>query len=83
MELSRIKALIELMASRPIAELELSENGTRIRLRVALDEMRVEGIATNLPLHRAVLRDEGFRCGGVDIHHLQRWLAAREADRAV
>jgi acetyl-CoA carboxylase biotin carboxylase subunit len=44
------------------------------RLRIALDEMRVEGIATNLPLHRALLRDEGFAQGGVDIHHLQRWL---------
>jgi len=49
------------------------------RLRVALDEMRVEGISTNLPLHRLLLREEGFVRGGVDIHHLQRWLETGHA----
>ncbi len=44
------------------------------RMRLALAEMRVDGIATNLPLHREILRDEGFAAGGVDIHHLERWL---------
>ncbi|MGG5823481.1 acetyl-CoA carboxylase biotin carboxylase subunit [Falsiroseomonas sp. HW251] len=47
------------------------------RLRVALDEMRVGGIATNLALHRRILRDDGFVAGGVDIHHLERLMAAR------
>ncbi|SEB08998.1 acetyl-CoA carboxylase biotin carboxylase subunit [Variovorax sp. YR216] len=47
------------------------------RMRLALAEMRVEGIATNVPLHRDILRDEGFAAGGVDIHHLERWLAQR------
>jgi acetyl-CoA carboxylase biotin carboxylase subunit len=45
------------------------------RLRVALDEMRVGGIETNLSLHRKLVRDDGFAAGGVDIHHLERWLA--------
>ena len=49
------------------------------RLRVALDEMRVEGIATNLPLHRQLVQDAGFAAGGVDIHHLERWLQQRGA----
>ncbi|SFL97157.1 acetyl-CoA carboxylase biotin carboxylase subunit [Variovorax sp. OV329] len=49
------------------------------RLRVALDEMRVEGIATNLPLHRELAADEGFVDGGVDIHYLERWLKERAA----
>jgi acetyl-CoA carboxylase biotin carboxylase subunit len=49
------------------------------RLRVALDEMRVEGIATNLPLHRELARDGDFAGGGVDIHHLERWLQQRAA----
>jgi acetyl-CoA carboxylase, biotin carboxylase subunit len=44
------------------------------RLRAALDEMRVEGIATNLPLHRRLVRDAGFASGAVDIHHLERLL---------
>ncbi|WP_277188604.1 acetyl-CoA carboxylase biotin carboxylase subunit [Caballeronia sp. BR00000012568055] len=46
------------------------------RMRVALAEMRVEGIRTNVALHRSILDDDGFRAGGVDIHHLERWLAA-------
>ncbi|BEP40469.1 acetyl-CoA carboxylase biotin carboxylase subunit [Variovorax sp. V15] len=49
------------------------------RMRLALAETRVEGIATNVPLHRALLRDEGFAAGGVDIHHLERWLQQRSA----
>ncbi|VTU31819.1 acetyl-CoA carboxylase biotin carboxylase subunit [Variovorax sp. PBL-E5] len=49
------------------------------RMRLALSEMRVEGIATNVPLHRRILRDAGFDAGGVDIHHLERWLAAGSA----
>ncbi|MFC5519678.1 acetyl-CoA carboxylase biotin carboxylase subunit [Polaromonas jejuensis] len=49
------------------------------RMRLALSEMQVEGIATNLPLHRDILRDAGFAEGGVDIHHLERWLQARSA----
>ena len=44
------------------------------RLRIALAEMRVDGIATNLPLHRRIVQDEHFAAGGVDIHHLERWL---------
>ncbi|HKW84285.1 MAG TPA: acetyl-CoA carboxylase biotin carboxylase subunit [Burkholderiaceae bacterium] len=47
------------------------------RLRLALDEMQVGGIATNLPLHREIVRDDAFIAGGVDIHHLERWLQQR------
>jgi len=49
------------------------------RLRIALGEMRVGGIATNLPLHRQIAQDIDFVAGGVDIHHLERWLTARAA----
>ena len=44
------------------------------RMRLALDEMQVEGIDTNLPLHRRIVREQGFAAGCVDIHHLERWL---------
>ncbi|MBB2200843.1 acetyl-CoA carboxylase biotin carboxylase subunit [Gluconacetobacter tumulisoli] len=47
------------------------------RLRVALAEMRVEGVSTNLRLHQDVLADPRFQEGGVDIHYLERWLAER------
>ncbi|MGJ4952494.1 acetyl-CoA carboxylase biotin carboxylase subunit [Bradyrhizobium sp. HKCCYLS20291] len=41
------------------------------RLRVALDEARIEGIATNLPLHQRLVADPDFIRGGVSIHHLE------------
>jgi acetyl-CoA carboxylase biotin carboxylase subunit len=41
------------------------------RLAVALDEMRVEGILSNLPLHRRLVTDPDFVRGGVSIHHLE------------
>ncbi|MDE1169395.1 MAG: acetyl-CoA carboxylase biotin carboxylase subunit [Pseudomonas sp.] len=47
------------------------------RMRLALSEMRVEGISTNIALHREILQDPGFNAGGVDIHHLERWLQLR------
>jgi acetyl-CoA carboxylase biotin carboxylase subunit len=40
-------------------------------LSVALAEMRIEGIATNLPLHRRLVTDADFARGGVSIHHLE------------
>ena len=54
-----------------------SRDDALARMRLALAEMRVEGISTNLPLHRAIVREEGFAAGGVDIHHLERWLQQR------
>jgi len=52
------------------------------RLKVALAEMRVGGIATNLPLHRELASDGGFASGGIDIHYLERWLEARDGATA-
>ncbi len=49
------------------------------RMRLALAEMSIDGIATNLPLHRDILLDQEFLQGGVDIHHLERWLQERNA----
>ncbi|MBV8912200.1 MAG: acetyl-CoA carboxylase biotin carboxylase subunit [Acetobacteraceae bacterium] len=45
------------------------------RMRLALHEMRIGGIQTNLALHQAILEDPAFSRGQVDIHHLERWLA--------
>ncbi|WP_342364380.1 acetyl-CoA carboxylase biotin carboxylase subunit [Terrarubrum flagellatum] len=47
------------------------------RLRVALDEMAIGGIATNLPLHRRIVADPDFIRGEVDIHHLENRLRVR------
>ncbi|MBV1829832.1 acetyl-CoA carboxylase biotin carboxylase subunit [Komagataeibacter sp. AV436] len=49
------------------------------RMRVALAEMKVEGVSTNIALHQDLLADPAFARGGVDIHYLERWLAQRTA----
>jgi acetyl-CoA carboxylase biotin carboxylase subunit len=56
-----------------------SRDDALCRLRLALSEMRVGGIATNLTLHNHIMADPGFAAGGVDIHHLERWLEHRHA----
>jgi acetyl-CoA carboxylase biotin carboxylase subunit len=45
------------------------------RMRVALSEMVVEGILTNIPLHRELLTDARFIEGGTSIHYLENRLA--------
>jgi acetyl-CoA carboxylase biotin carboxylase subunit len=47
------------------------------RMRIALSEMVVEGIQTNLPLHREMLADARFIAGGTSIHYLENKLAQR------
>ncbi len=41
------------------------------RMQQALDELIVEGIRTNTPLHRELVRDKAFQAGGVSIHYLE------------
>lgn len=41
------------------------------RMRNALDEMIIEGIKTNIPLHQELIRDPNFVHGGTDIHYLE------------
>ena len=45
------------------------------RMTTALDEIVVDGILTNIPLHRDLVRDAAFAAGGTDIHYLERRLA--------
>ena len=45
------------------------------RMRVALSEMVVEGIKTNIPLHQELLLDQQFVHGGTSIHYLEKKLA--------
>ncbi|UZJ57852.1 acetyl-CoA carboxylase biotin carboxylase subunit [Pseudomonas sp. KU26590] len=47
------------------------------RMRTALSQLRIEGISSNVALHRDILQDPDFCAGSVDIHHLERWLKAR------
>ncbi|GAB1392119.1 acetyl-CoA carboxylase biotin carboxylase subunit [Rhodocyclaceae bacterium] len=48
------------------------------RMRIALSEMMVDGIKTNIPLHQDLMLDERFLQGGTSIHYLEEKLAARE-----
>jgi len=45
------------------------------RMRIALSEMIVEGIQTNLPLHQELMLDTSFMRGGTSIHYLEEKLA--------
>jgi acetyl-CoA carboxylase biotin carboxylase subunit len=47
------------------------------RMTIALSEMVVEGIKTNIPLHRELMVDSRFMAGGTSIHYLEHKLAAR------
>jgi acetyl-CoA carboxylase, biotin carboxylase subunit len=45
------------------------------RMRIALSEMIVDGIQTNLPLHQELMLDTSFMRGGTSIHYLEEKLA--------
>ena len=47
------------------------------RMRTALGETLIEGIKTNIPLHRDLMVDARFIEGGTNIHYLEQWLAQR------
>ena len=44
------------------------------RMRVALDEIVLRGVVTNIPLHQRLMRDSGFRQGGTSIKYLEKLL---------
>jgi acetyl-CoA carboxylase biotin carboxylase subunit len=51
------------------------------RMRIALSEMVVEGIQTNIPLHRDLLNDTRFLRGAVSIHHLEQKLSQEQGKK--
>ncbi|MFP2770336.1 acetyl-CoA carboxylase biotin carboxylase subunit [Oceanisphaera sp. KMM 10153] len=44
------------------------------RMTHALNELVIEGIKTNIPLHKEIMSDENFRNGGTNIHYLEKKL---------
>ncbi|MFT5575503.1 MAG: acetyl-CoA carboxylase biotin carboxylase subunit [Bermanella sp.] len=44
------------------------------RMQQALEELVVDGIRTNIDLHKDLVRDGAFRQGGVSIHYLEKKL---------
>ena len=49
-----------------------------MRLRRALEEMVIEGVKTNIPLHQALMRNDDVLAGNYTIKWLEDWLAERE-----
>jgi acetyl-CoA carboxylase biotin carboxylase subunit len=47
------------------------------RMDIALSEMAVDGVTTNIPLHRDLMHDANFIKGGTSIHYLEHKLAQR------
>ncbi|MDD5249265.1 MAG: acetyl-CoA carboxylase biotin carboxylase subunit [Rhodocyclaceae bacterium] len=64
------------MIGKVIAYGDSREQAIR-RMRIALSEMMVDGIKTNIPLHQELMLDERFVKGGCSIHYLEEKLAAR------
>lgn len=52
------------------------------RMRGALDELVLNGIVTNVPLHKWLLWDRGFVNGGFNIHYLEKRLTERANAKA-
>jgi acetyl-CoA carboxylase biotin carboxylase subunit len=65
------------MIGKLIAYGDTREQAIR-RMRIALSEMMVDGIKTNIPLHQDLMLDDRFIKGGTSIHYLEEKLAARE-----
>ncbi|CAN1490810.1 AccC Biotin carboxylase [Burkholderiaceae bacterium] len=51
------------------------------RMRIALSELVIDGIQTNVPLHRELMLDSKFVEGGTSIHYLEQRLEEQSATR--
>ena len=47
-------------------------------MRTALSETVIEGISSNVPLHRELMVDAKFMEGGTNIHYLEKWLSEHQ-----
>jgi acetyl-CoA carboxylase biotin carboxylase subunit len=64
------------MIAKIIAHGDTREQAIR-RMRIALSEMGVDGIKTNIPLHQELMQDARFIKGGTSIHYLEKKLAEK------
>jgi acetyl-CoA carboxylase biotin carboxylase subunit len=53
------------------------------RMRIALSEMVVDGVKTNIPLHREMMVDPKFNIGGTSIHYLEHRLEEQAESRNI
>jgi acetyl-CoA carboxylase, biotin carboxylase subunit len=73
---SRIPPFYDSLMAKVIAH-GSDRSQTLHRMRCALEQARVVGVATNLAFHSAVLADPEFHAGGVDTGFLSRLLGRR------
>ena len=52
------------------------------RMHIALSEMVVDGVKTNIPLHREMMIDPQFNLGGTSIHYLEHRLEEQAESRS-
>ena len=72
----RFKGGRDLLEHRGIAaEAVAAPEQALARMRIALSETVVEGILTNIPLHRELMVDAKFVEGGTSIHYLEGWMS--------
>jgi len=72
----RIPPHYDSLIGKLIAHAETRELAIK-RMSMALSEIVVEGIKTNISLHRRLMNDAAFMSGGTDIHYLERKLGLR------
>ena len=48
------------------------------RMQMALEEIVIDGIKTNIPLQKRILADANFQKGGTNIHYLERQMFAEK-----
>ncbi len=65
------------MIAKLITYAENRVNATA-RMRTALDEIVINGITTNIPLHQELIRDGNFHRGGTNIHYLEDKLSQKQ-----
>ncbi|MGH8258173.1 MAG: acetyl-CoA carboxylase biotin carboxylase subunit, partial [Steroidobacteraceae bacterium] len=70
---SRVPPFYDSLMAKIIAH-AASRGAALARLREAIVATRIEGVATNLSFHAAVLADPEFQAGGVDTGYLTRLL---------
>lgn len=64
------------MVGKLIAHAETRELALT-RLSMALSEIVIDGIKTNIPLHQDLVQDTAFMAGGTDIHYLETKLGIK------
>ena len=72
----RVPSHYDSMVAKVIAYGDTREQAIR-RMRIALSEMTVQGIKTNIPLHQELMQDARFVEGGTSIHYLEQRLAEK------